>query len=328
MHDQTALKIKGFIIVPAYNEEAGIETFLRSMFLLLETFNKNHSQAFEFTVVVVNDGSIDKTGEILENLSRSSLVTSDVRLDYIHFVKNFGHQAAVIAGLLRAAPQSDFAISLDADGEHPIPLIPTLIETWLKTRTIVHTKRKSCAELGWFKRVSSSLYYKLISVGSGINIDSGMSDFKLWDSEILRQTQNFLPNCGSTRIFAMWLAPHAPALVYEQGFVDGRVSRFTLRKMIRFGLGGLVRYSDLPLRFSVLFGSLVLVASLLFTGHAIYGYLMGKTIPGWASLMLLIGFFGGVNSLLIGLLSEYLLQLSFRSSFPRYVSIKRKDIIS
>jgi dolichol-phosphate mannosyltransferase len=314
--------IRGYIVVPAFNESEGISQFLADLQNHLEDFCKT-TPNFKFMILLVDDGSKDNTSEIVERFAKT-LHSQSVSLEKVQFIKNFGHQAAIIAGLLDACERSDFVITIDADGEQPIELISTLISKWQSTFTIIHTKRLPSSELSFFKRATSQLYYRLISFGSGISIIAGMADYKLWDSSVLRQTKSFLPHCGSTRVFAMWLAPEAPVVEYQQKVIKGRVSRYSFKQMFSFGLGGLIRYSDLPLRFSLFFGFAVLGVSFVLTVFAVWAYFAGRTLPGWASLMLIVGFFGGVNALLIGLLSEYLLQLSFRTNFPRDVRVQNR----
>lgn len=307
-------KIVGSIVVPAFNEEEGIEAFLSD----LKSNLLHYSQKFDvnFRVIVVDDGSTDLTSYKINTLIQENFFGNSLNLNLITLTRNFGHQAALITGLREAALIADFVITIDADGEHPIILIPELIQEWLNGHDIVHTQRIADERLPVFKKLSSFLYYHIINYVSNVDIKPGMADFKLWDGSLLKQVRDFLPECGSTRIFASWVFSSGAIIKYQQNFIEGRVSRFSFTKMLRMGLGGLFRYSDWPLRFAMIFGLIMTFLSCCLAAFAVSSYFLEKTISGWTSLVVLVSFFGGVTSLLIGLLSEYLLRFSLRTRFP------------
>ncbi len=308
-------KTTGWVVVPAYNEEAGIETFVRR--LAGELSNLSTTQATDFTILVVNDGSRDRTATVLEKLGTT---VNGVTFKSLHFVRNFGHQAALVAGLSAAASaRASFVITMDADGEHPVDLLSTLIEKWKAGAPMVHTVRLPDQRIGLVKRLTSSAYYNLVKLISGLEIASGMADFKLWDGLLLRRISSHLANCGSTRTFAVWLAPHAPRVEFHQNFVAGRRSRFTSRKMWSLALSGLVRFSDAPLRLSIVTGMLATATAFGFSLYSVASFFWGNTVPGWTSLVILISVFSSAQIFSIGILGEYMLRIVFRSSLPRYV---------
>jgi dolichol-phosphate mannosyltransferase len=247
----------------------------------------------------------------------------DVTLRVLPLVRNFGHQAAVIAGLREAAVAADFVITLDADGEHPHALVPTLVEEWRRGAPIVHTMRLPHGDLSLFKRRASAAYYSLVARISSVRIRPGMADFKLWDGMLLRQLTSFLPACGSTRVFAAWLAPNAPVVRYEQRVEAGRKSRFTLSKNLSLALDGLVRYSDLPLRLSLLMSLFAVLVGILQSCYVLWASLTNRVVPGWSSVMIIVAFFGAMQSLAVGVLGEYLLRIQFRKSLPLFVTNAR-----
>jgi glycosyltransferase involved in cell wall biosynthesis len=315
---QAASLRHGFIVVPAFNEAEGIGRFLNSLTAVLET-SLGVVRDLKFTILVVDDGSQDLTAHAVESM-RVEVEKSGVALQCISFMRNFGHQAALVAGMSSAVEQgADFVVTVDADGEQPVSLIPVLLEHWLGGADMVHTRRISSNELSLFKRVSSLFYYRILSFFSKIEIRPGMADFKLWDGYLLKQTYSFLPHCGSTRVFASWISPKGPVIDYQQNFIEGRVSRYSIAKMLRLAFGGLLRYSDLPLRFALFFGIGAILLSFALAIFAIIAYFLGATVSGWSSLMVMITFLGGMNAFLLGLLCEYLLRFSFRLNFPVYV---------
>ncbi len=310
--------VKAFIVMPAFNEGEGIHGFLSC----LKQHVRSLSTDFHWTLLVVNDGSRDNTEE---RLKKSALELSDdrVTVSYVSLLRNFGHQPALLAGLRTAAVKgADFVITLDADGEHPIGLIGEIIEHWQSGAQIVHTSRLPDERLSAFKRRTSSLYYSLLRKFGHLDIGNGMADYKLWDGALLRQVKSYLNTCGSTRAFASWLVPQAPVVFYRQEVVEGRVSRFTFMKMVSLAVNGLVRYSDFPIRLAFYVGLCALgLGTCLFT-FAVFAYFMGKTIPGWTSIMAMVVFFGGVQCFLLGIYGEYFLRNIFRTTLPTFV-VKR-----
>jgi dolichol-phosphate mannosyltransferase len=311
----------GVIVIPAYNEEEGLPAFLPRLVELL--IAQGRATGTDLSVLVVDDGSTDGTLAVLERLAAPHEVGPG-RIGLISLTRNFGHQAAVVAGMLQASATADFVITMDADGEHPPSLIPELVARWKDGASIVHTARRPCRQLPWTKRVASAGYYRLLAGISGLAVRPGMADFKLWDGELLRQVAPALPSCGSTRAFASWLAPRAPVVDYDQHVVEGRRSRFTSRKMWSLAVGAIVRYSDAPLRFSILVGALALLFAATLTAFVLWAVVTGRTVPGWASTILTITIFGALQSFAIGILGEYLLRNWFRQSLPTFVVSRRR----
>jgi polyisoprenyl-phosphate glycosyltransferase len=312
----------GVVVVPAYNEEQALPAFVDRLIERLTAEGK--ATGIDFSVLVVDDGSIDRTAAVLADLT-SRYEGGWVQVGFISLTRNFGHQAAVVAGMLDALAAADFVITMDADGEHPLALIPELVARWREGAPIVHTARRPNKSLPLVKRAASAGYYWLFARLSGLAVGPGMADFKLWDGELLRQIAPALPNCGSTRAFASWLAPRAPVVAYDQHVVEGRRSRFTSRKMWSLAAGAIVRYSDVPLRFSILVGLFALLFAALLTADVLWSVITGRTVPGWASIILAITVFGALQSFAIGILGEYLLRNWFRQSLPKFVVQRRRE---
>ncbi|ABS28626.1 glycosyl transferase family 2 [Anaeromyxobacter sp. Fw109-5] len=312
-------QFRGYVVVPAFNEEAGITAFVRELASAMSRLAAEHGGAF--TILIVDDGSLDATGETVERLAREPQPPGvDLRL--LSLARNFGHQAALVAGLVEASRDGDFAITMDADGEHPIEIVPRLVDCWLAGDSIVHTARRPNAALTAWKRATSAGYYRTMRTLSGLQIAPGMADFKLWDGDLLRQVRDFLPGCGSTRVFAAWLAPGGTVVPYDQRFAR-RESRFTSRKMWSLALGGLVRYSDVPLRLSMAVGLVSILFAAGLSAFVLWGSATGRTVPGWSSMMIALSIFSGLQSFSLGILGEYLLRNTFRAALPKFV-LKRE----
>lgn len=317
-------KIKPYVVIPAYNEEEVICDYLRSICDLIESHQVLNADNFIWTLLVINDGSQDATEQRLIDLVATEKYKS-VRIEFQSLIRNFGHQAALLAGLkVVATKRADFAITIDADGEHPIELLPQLVEHWLRGASIVHTSRLPDERLSKFKGASSRLYYVLLRLLANLDITAGMADYKLWDGELLRSVKPFLNTCGSTRAFASWLAPKAPVVTYRQKILEGRVSRFTLRKMVSLALTGLVRYSDFPIRVAFYIGVCALIVGAILFLDVMRAYMQGITLPGWTSTVSLIIFFGGLQCFLLGIYGEYFLRNLFRTNLPTFVLKPKK----
>ncbi len=314
------MRSAGVVVIPAYNEEEALPAFIARLAAFLGA--EAGAADADLSILVVDDRSTDRTAAVLERLVAEH-AGGPARFGFISFTRNFGHQAAVVAGMLHASEAADFVITMDADGEHPFTLIPELVAHWKEGAPIVHTARRPSKQIAWTKRVASAGYYWLLGRISGLAVGPGMADFKLWDGDLLRQVATALPNCGSTRAFASWLAPRAPVVPYDQNVVEGRRSRFTPRKMWSLALGAIVRYSDVPLRFSILVGVVALLFAATLTAYVLWATFTGRTVVGWASLILTSTIFGALQSFAIGILGEYLLRNWFRQSLPRFV-VRRK----
>lgn len=308
----------GVVVVPAYNEEQILPTFIPR----LTAFLGAKCPEIEFSILVVDDGSADGTIAVLDKLAAEH-AGGGVKVAFISLTRNFGHQAAVIAGMLHASATADFVITMDADGEHPVTIIPELVAQWKNGAAIVHTARRPDKRLAFTKRFASAGYYWLLARISGLAVRPGMADFKLWDGDLLRQVARALPNCGSTRAFASWLAPTAPVVPYDQEVVEGRRSRFTSGKMWSLAIGAIVRYSDVPLRFSIFVGLVALLFATMLSAFVLWAAIAGHTVQGWTSTMLTITLFGAFQSFAIGILGEYILRNWFRQSLPKFV-VRRK----
>lgn len=307
----------GWLVIPAYKEAEGIALNLDRLSAFVAAYGRE--TGIEFTLLVVNDGSPDATATEVER-STPLLAERGVTLRLLSLVRNFGHQAALIAGLREAAGEADFVITLDADGEHPQDLLPALIEAWRRGAAIVHSMRRPHPDLSLFKRRASAAYYALLAGISNVRIKPGMADFKLWDGALLREVSDFLPACSSTRVFAVWLAPDAPIIAYDQHVAPGRTSRFTLGKNFSLALDGVIRYTDLPLRLSLIMSMFAVLVGALQGAFVLWASLTGRVIPGWSSVMIIVAFFGAMQGISIGVLGEYLLRIQFRKSMPLFVT--------
>jgi dolichol-phosphate mannosyltransferase len=308
------------IVAPAFNEEAQIGSWI----LDVDRFFSDQGEKYSsIDLVVVDDGSKDKTFEVCrragENLRK-------IKVHPVRLSRNFGHQAAITCGLVEAVglnPRPDAVVTMDADGEHPIAIVSQLVDAWKAGELLVHTVREESAELSWSKRFLSRTFYSWIRKLTGLPIEPGMADFKLWDAALLASILPYLDKCGALRLFAVYLAPNGKRVPFQQRVIQGRVSRFSFRKMLSLAGQSVVFYSSAPMRLIGAIGFFSIVLALGLSAYSIVSVFQNKTVPGWASVMVALSFFSGANSLCLYLVAEYLLRVSFRSQLPVYVKRNR-----
>lgn len=296
------------IVIPTFNEEGNIE-ILHSK--LIETLTPLELDEFEF--IFVDDGSQDRSLEIVKKLS-----IDDPRVKYISFSRNFGHQPALKAGLDHA--QFAGVVSLDADLQHPVELIPEMIEKWKNGAEVVYTKRKDVS-LPWFKRTTSKLFYRIINTLSQIKLEDGVADFRLLDQRVIHALRAY----KESNLFIRGLIP---ALGFKQESIDytphkrfAGETKYSFSKMIRFALTGITSLSAKPLYFSIYFGVFFAMLAFIYGLYAIYIFAFGhEAIPGWTSIIASILLIGGIQLIMIGIIGIYLGKVFAQSKGrPNYI---------
>ena len=296
------------IVIPTFNEEGNIE-ILHSK--LIETLTPLELDEFEF--IFVDDGSQDRSLEIVKKLS-----IDDPRVKYISFSRNFGHQPALKAGLDHA--QFAGVVSLDADLQHPVELIPEMIEKWKNGAEVVYTKRKDVS-LPWFKRTTSKLFYRIINTLSQIKLEDGVADFRLLDQKVIHALRAY----KESNLFIRGLIP---ALGFKQESIDytphkrfAGETKYSFSKMIRFALTVITSLSAKPLYFSIYFGVFFAMLAFIYGLYAIYIFAFGhEAIPGWTSIIASILLIGGIQLIMIGIIGIYLGKVFAQSKGrPNYI---------
>ncbi|NNE41487.1 MAG: glycosyltransferase family 2 protein [Marinicaulis sp.] len=281
------------IVVPAYNEAANIPVLVSEVLNVL-------GPGADIEILVVNDGSRDETAETLKTMAEK---TPELR--YITFSRNFGHQAALLAGLRNA--RGACAIAMDADLQHPPEFLPMLIDAWRDGAALVLTRRDDRENVSLFKKISSSAFYKFVNVLGDFDIEPGSADFFLLDRKVLRALNQF----GESRIFLRGILP---TLGYEKQILDYSpadrrhgASKYTLRKMISLGLDGILSTSINPLRLGTIAAMALGGLASIYALYAIYVAVVLKTaLPGWTSVMLVVTIIGAIQLFVLGVIGEYL----------------------
>lgn len=284
------------VVVPAHNEEGNILPLhqeIQRVFAALP--------AYTFELIFVNDGSRDATQQVLEELA-----LTDARVRYLEFSRNFGHQAAVKAGM--DAATGEVVISMDGDFQHPPSLIPELLQHWENGADIVNTRRTYASTETAFKRKTSSLFYRLLSYLSDLDLkDGGASDFRLVDQSVVEVFRNLPEQDLFLRGLTSWMGFRQETVAFTAGTRHSGTSSYNLQKMVRFAFSGITAFSVKPLYISAYAGIIFSVVAVL--GYSVYvlqSFIFKTEISGWASLIMTVVFFGGLQLLMFGIMGLYL----------------------
>lgn len=278
------------VIVPVFNEAGNI-------YPLYEQIKKNCPEDFE--LLWIDDGSTDDT------LTEIRLISaSDQRVKCLSLSKNFGHQNALLAGIRHAS--GNVIISMDGDLQHPPELIPKMQNLINSGFDIVLTIRTGNDNISFLKRLSSSLFYRLINFLSDTKIEKGSADFRGFNQKVQLAINQFEEREIFLRGIFNWVGFNKTTIGFTAPGRKSGTSKYSYRKMLKLALKGTTSFSFKPLRLSLLLGILVSLFAFSFAIFALISYYRGVTVTGWASIIIAVMFLGGIQLLVIGLLGEYI----------------------
>ncbi|WP_405383713.1 glycosyltransferase family 2 protein [Phascolarctobacterium sp.] len=282
------------LVVPVFNEEDNLHEFYKRATAVME------AEDYDYSIVFVDDGSKDSSAVILNDLA-----AADPHVEAYLLSRNYGHQMALTCGLDNA--DGDAIITMDGDLQHPPELIPQLLRLWEAGNEIVQTKRMATEDAGFFKNITSSVYYKLINALSQVEITPGGSDFRLMDRIAVDAFKQYRERARFIRGLVNTLGFHVAVLEFVAPPRFAGHSKFNLRKMLHFALDGITAFSNLPLRWAFYVGVVFGFFSLALLGHVFYVKLFTEdAVPGWATTTVCVLFLGGINLVGIGILGEYI----------------------
>lgn len=294
------------VVVPCFNEEAVLAATHARLRAALDAIG------MPWEILYVDDGSRDRTREIL-----LSLAAGDDRVKVISLSRNFGHQIAVTAGLNHAAGAA--VVLIDADLQDPPEVIGRMVEQWREGYDVAYGLRTERAGESRFKRWTAQLFYRLINRLSDVSIPLDVGDFRLLSRRAV-DAFNAMPECDRfVRGMVAWVGFRQVAVPYARDKRHAGESKYPLRKMLRFALDGIISFSDAPARFATTVGFVSLAIAALVSLQVFVAYFFARdTVPGWTSTFLAITFLGGVQSLCIGILGEYIARI--------YREVKRRPL--
>lgn len=288
-----------YIIVPCYNEEEALKTSAEILLRKLAELKLQNIVSEKSRIVFVDDGSRDKTWEILQEIFKGQ--ESIICLRFSH---NRGHQTAILAGMMYAKKHCDYTITIDADLQQDVNAMERFIEEYQKGSEIVYGVRNSRNTDKLFKKVSAGFFYKTMNwLGCGIHENS--ADYRLMS----RRALDALSEYGEVNLFLRGIIPDIglkSSVVYFDVFprMQG-TSKYSLSKMITLAADGITSFSIKPIRLVFLMGILAIVVGFGIMIHILYEYFFGYTVGGWSSILMSIWILGGAILLSLGIIGEY-----------------------
>ena len=288
--------LKVSIIIPVFNEEGNILAIVEKLTVVFES-----SPAIEFKIIFVDDGSTDQSLPILMSLSAKNPIVF-----YVSLSKNFGKDNALMAGINFS--DADAVITMDADLQHPPELIPELLNWWKQGYDVVYAYRKDKnIHASFFTRVRSQLFYYIINKLSDVKLENGISDFKLMDKKVTEVINKLPEDKPFLRGIIKWVGFKQIPIEYEPDERSSGSTKYDFNTLISLATNGLTSFSTKPLSFAIYLGFFFSVISLLYIPYVLMSfYFHWDRGPGWASIIVTIAFFGGLQLMIMGIIGLYL----------------------
>ena len=281
------------IVAPVFNEAETLPHFYERVVKVMEDIGE------PFEIVLINDGSRDKTYSILQEIH-----AKDARVRVIDFSRNFGHQIAISAGLDYA--QGDAVVVLDSDLQDPPEVIPELIARWKDGAEVVYAQRAKRKGETFFKLATAATFYRLIRRITAVNIPSDTGDFRLLDRQVVDALIKMREHHRFMRGLSAWVGFRQDAVLYERHERFAGTTKYPLTKMIRFSLDAITSFSHVPLQIATSLGFGLALVSLIGIIIAIILRLFTDAIVGQATTLIMVLFMGGIQLIFLGIIGEYL----------------------
>lgn len=298
------------IILPCYNEEEILPQTVKKMKTLLGGMIKAGKVAPDSKICFVNDGSRDKTWDIIRKTCAKDKLFCALNLS-----KNFGHQGAILAGMYDTS--ADVYVTIDADLQDNPDCIPQMFEKIEEGCDIVYGVRDSRQTDSFFKRTSAALYYRLLRL-LGVNIIYNHADFRMMTKRAVETLKQFPERNLFLRAIVPLLGFKSAQVYYDRTARQAGETKYPLKKMIALAWNGVSNFSIVPLRLVTFLGFFICFLSLLFLGFVVYRWSVRGTIVGWASLVTIITVFSGVQLVSLGIIGEYLAKI--------FVEVKKRPL--
>lgn len=287
-------------VIPVWNEALNITKLYSELTTTLSQV------PYKYELIFVDDGSTDESLGMIKSLSQN-----DSSVFYIELSRNFGHQFALKAGLDMA--NGDCVISMDCDLQHPPQVVKNLLIKWEEGYDVVYTRRNEDKNLPWLKRKTSSIFYMILNRLSDLKLENGTADFRLMSRNVLNAFSHLNESELFIRGLIKWAGFRQTAVDYDPRERYSGRSKYDFKKMLSFGLRGITSFSVKPLKLIAYLGMILFLISTILVPYAIISYMLGKTVSGWTSLMILITFFGSLQLLMLGIVGLYISKIVVQS---------------
>jgi polyisoprenyl-phosphate glycosyltransferase len=302
------------IVIPVFNETGNLVLITDALQHVMKQL------PYKYNIIFVNDGSSDDTLTFIKQIAANR-----PEVNYISFSRNFGHQNALKAGLDMS--HSDAVISMDGDMQHPPEVLPQLLKLWEEGNEVVYTVRKDHQELPMMKKKTSDLFYKILNRLSSIELEKGTADFRLLDKKVVDVLREIKEYDIFWRGLVKWIGFKQVSIEYEPGVRATGTSKYTFKKMMELALKGITSFSTKPLTIAIYLGFTSSFLSFLYIPYALYSYYFGQSISGWASVIVTIAFFGGLQLMILGIIGIYLGKLFMQNKERPHYIISETNIL-
>lgn len=300
------------ILIPCYNEEQSLPLLYQELSSLID-----RHQAYDWEILFVNDGSKDNTIHLIKQLSHQ-----DNRIAYVDLSRNFGKEAAMLAGFDYAT--GDCMVIMDADLQHPPHLIPEMLKYWEEGYDDVYAKRTTRGKESWLRKNLSLLYYKLLQKTTRVEILQNVGDFRLLDRKCIDTLKQLRESERYTKGMFCWIGFNKKEIEFEQGDRVAGQTSWNYLGLFNLAIEGITSFTIAPLRLSTMIGIIISLIAFIYMCVIIAKTLIwGEDVQGFPTLMVVILFLGGVQLLSLGIIGEYLGRI-FHETKNRPVYVVRK----
>ena len=289
-----------YIIIPCYNEEEVLQETTKELKTKLEKLIKDKVISEKSKVMYVNDGSKDKTWELIKTIKNKEKLFTGISLS-----RNRGHQNALLAGLMTAKEYADIIISMDADLQDDINAIDEMIKKYYEGNEIVYGVRSARKKDTFFKRFTAESFYKIMNK-LGVEVVFNHADYRLTSKKVLNDLENF----EEVNLFLRGIFPligyKSDVVYYERNERFAGESKYPLKKMINFAVDGITSFSVKPIRLILNVGIIIFIISIIMVIYALINKIIGNTVSGWTFIVCSIWLIAGVQILSLGVIGEYI----------------------
>ena len=305
------------VVIPVYNENEVIRSSYNIMKEILEKLTQ-----YDYEIIFVNDGSTDATLDFLQEISKEN-----EKVKIISFSRNFGHQAAVTAGIQYVT--GDAIVIIDADLQDPPELLPEMIELWEKGNEVIYGQRKARKGESAFKILTAKMFYCALNSLSDVEIPKDTGDFRLVDRKVIDVVNSMPEHNKFLRGLFSWVGFKQKAYLYERKPRKAGKTKYPFKKMCKLALDGIFSFSTKPLKIVGGLGFLTIILSIGILVYSLISYALNlnELVPGWTSIMVAITLFSGVQLLSIWVISEYIARIYDETrNRPAYIIDKKINI--